>query len=110
MDEAKEAPRRRMSRRGTLLGSLIAIIAVAGLAWLAWDLTHQPSAAATAGGPGTSARGRGGPGAGPPPTVGVARAERADIPVVLEALGTVTPAATAIVRPQVTGVLQQVLY
>jgi multidrug efflux system membrane fusion protein len=42
--------------------------------------------------------------------VGVAVAERADIPIWVEALGTVTPAATVTVRPQVSGVLKQVLY
>jgi multidrug efflux system membrane fusion protein len=53
--------------------------------------------------------GRGGrrwrPAAGPAPgatTVGFAVAEAADIPVNLEALGTVAPQATVRVRPQVT--------
>jgi multidrug efflux system membrane fusion protein len=38
----------------------------------------------------------------------VATAEQVDIPVTLEALGTVTPAAVATVRPQVSGVLQKI--
>jgi multidrug efflux system membrane fusion protein len=42
--------------------------------------------------------------------VGVATAERASIPLLLEALGTVTPQATVFVRPQVSGVLQKVLF
>jgi multidrug efflux system membrane fusion protein len=46
----------------------------------------------------------------PATTVGVAAAEKADIPVTLEALGTVTAAATTTVRPQVTGILQSVLF
>ncbi|MBQ5949485.1 efflux RND transporter periplasmic adaptor subunit, partial [Massilia sp. ST3] len=37
-----------------------------------------------------------------------ATAEQADIPVTLEALGTVVPAATATVRPQVSGVIQKI--
>jgi multidrug efflux system membrane fusion protein len=37
-------------------------------------------------------------------------AERSDLPVWVEALGTVVPAATVTVRPQVNGVLKQVLY
>ncbi|HSW24798.1 MAG TPA: efflux RND transporter periplasmic adaptor subunit, partial [Burkholderiaceae bacterium] len=41
---------------------------------------------------------------------GTAVAERADIPVTLEALGTVSPLATVRVRPQVSGVLTEVLY
>jgi multidrug efflux system membrane fusion protein len=43
-------------------------------------------------------------------TVGVGKAERADIPITLEALGTVTPAAVATVRPQVGGVLQKIVF
>jgi multidrug efflux system membrane fusion protein len=42
--------------------------------------------------------------------VGVAQAEAQDIAIVLEALGTVTPAATVTVRPQVSGVLKQVVF
>ncbi len=42
--------------------------------------------------------------------MGVATAEQADIPVVLDALGTVTAAATTTVRPQVSGILQKVLF
>jgi multidrug efflux system membrane fusion protein len=42
--------------------------------------------------------------------VGVATADKADIPVVLDALGTVTAAATTTVRPQVSGILQKVLF
>jgi multidrug efflux system membrane fusion protein len=40
----------------------------------------------------------------------VATAERASIAVTLDALGTVTPLATARVRPQVSGVLEKVLF
>ncbi|MDB5907359.1 MAG: efflux transporter periplasmic adaptor subunit, partial [Massilia sp.] len=53
---------------------------------------------------------RGGGRGAPATTVGVATAERADIPVVLDALGTVTAAATATVRPQVSGVLQKISF
>jgi len=42
--------------------------------------------------------------------VGVATAERASIAVTLDALGTVTPLATVKVRPQVSGVLDKVLF
>jgi multidrug efflux system membrane fusion protein len=42
--------------------------------------------------------------------VGVATAEKADIPLWLDALGTVTPSATVTVRTQVSGVLKQVLF
>jgi len=105
---------RRLSRTARLLGALIALVALAGLGWLAWDLTHEPTATA-AGGPGGPRGGGGGGGRGPgggtpPTTVGTAVAERTDIPVMLEALGTVTPAATVTVRPQVSGVLKDVMF
>jgi len=106
-------------RSRKILGSVIAVAAMAGLGGLAWYLTHQPPSAGGAagmqgpGGPGPG--GPGGPGGGggrraPATTVGVATAEKADIPVTLEALGTVTAAATTTVRPQVSGILQSVLF
>ncbi|MDR7049754.1 multidrug efflux system membrane fusion protein [Duganella sp. 3397] len=112
------ALRRPKSRRSKIIGGVIAVAAMAGLGGLAWYLTHQPAAPM----PGAPAAGPGGPGAGgpggaggnrrgaPATTVGVATAEKADIPVTLEALGTVTAAATATVRPQVSGILQKVLF
>ena len=105
-------PRRRW------LGSLIAIVCLALLGWLAWYLTHQPKqnnqqatpvGGPPGGGPGGPGGGAGGGGRGAPPsTVGVAVARRADIPVMIEALGTVIPAANVTVRPQVSGVLTQI--
>ncbi|HJV96459.1 MAG TPA: efflux RND transporter periplasmic adaptor subunit [Albitalea sp.] len=103
MDPQPHPAPRRLSRRAAWIASGMALIALAGLAWLAWSLTH-PAASASGAGPG---RGRGGT---PATTVGVASAERADIPVLLEALGTVTPAATVTVKSQVSGVLQQVMF
>lgn len=116
-------PRRRW------LGALLALLFVGGLAGLAWTLTH-PSADDGGGGPGGSpgaARGAsgasragsgaggfgGGPGrrGGPPPTtVNFAVVGTADIPITVDALGTVTPSATITVRPQVSGVLTKVLF
>ena len=61
----------------------------------------------------SSPSGAGGPSGrrGPPAsTVGVATAKLASIPVTLEALGTVTPQASVKVRPQVSGVLDKVLF
>ncbi|MDP1565734.1 MAG: biotin/lipoyl-binding protein, partial [Polaromonas sp.] len=98
-------PRQRMSRRTRLVGSLVALLALAGMGWLAWHYTRP--ATETSAGPG-------GPGAGgrraPATTVGVATAEQASIPIVLDALGTVTPQATVRVRPQVSGVMQKVRF
>ena len=94
-----QAPKKRR-----WLGTTIAIVLVAGLGALAWHLTHQGKAGAgAAGGPG----GRRGP---PATTVGVATATSADLPVYVDALGTVTPSATVTVQPQVSGVLTKVAF
>ena len=115
----------RPKKRSKLFGGIIAVLAMAALAALAWYLTHRtpqgaggPGAAGAAAGARGGAGGGGGPGGGggggggrrgaPATTVGVATAEQVDIPVTLEALGTVTPAAVATVRPQVAGVLQKI--
>jgi membrane fusion protein, multidrug efflux system len=96
-------PRKRLSRRATLIGSLLALLLLAGTGWLAWHLTRPASEADGAGRPG-------GPNRRTATTVGVATAERAGIPIVLEALGTVTPQASVRVRPQVSGVMEKVLF
>jgi membrane fusion protein, multidrug efflux system len=107
-------------QRSRLVGSIVAILAMVALGALAWYLTHRTPEGA--GGPGAAgarqggapggagARGPGGPGGrgAPATTVGVATAEQVDLPVTLEALGTVVPAAVATVRPQVSGVLQKI--
>ncbi|MFI4964061.1 MAG: efflux RND transporter periplasmic adaptor subunit [Caulobacterales bacterium] len=80
---------------------LLVLAAVAGLVWLAVSLAQGGKSA----GPG----GRGG-GRRPTTTVGVATAATSDIPITLDALGTVTPAATVTVTPQVSGVITQILF
>ncbi|HEX7687110.1 MAG TPA: efflux RND transporter periplasmic adaptor subunit, partial [Burkholderiaceae bacterium] len=92
-------------RRRRWLGTLIALLSIAGLGLLAWHLTHKPKSA-YAGGPGGGRRS----GGAPATTVGVAAATRADIPVYIDALGTVTPSATVTVTPQVSGVLTKVSF
>ncbi|WP_313073058.1 efflux RND transporter periplasmic adaptor subunit, partial [Melaminivora sp.] len=62
------------------------------------------------GGHGPGGPGFGPPGAGAGATVGTARAQEGDIPVLIEALGTVTPPVTATLVPQVSGVLTEVLF
>jgi len=118
-DKEKTTTTPQRTRKSRIIGAIVAILAMVGLGALAWHLTHQ----APAGGPGAGGRGQGGAGAGrggpggaggrggmPATTVGVGKAERADIPVTIEALGTVTPAAVATVRPQIGGVLQKILF
>jgi len=114
-------PPTRPRKRSKVIGSIIAVLAMIALGALAWYLTHRTPQGAGAAGPGAAAGARSGAGAGPggggpgggrrgapATTVGVATAEQVDIPVTLEALGTVTPAAVATVRPQVSGVLQKI--
>lgn len=120
MDALTSKPTR--SRRGKIIGSIIAVLAMAALGTLAWYLTHQPKEGPGGGAAGMQGAGPGGPGGpgggggggrggrGMATTVGVATAEVADIPVSLDALGTVTAAATATVRPQVSGILQKISF
>ena len=51
-----------------------------------------------------------GGGGGPAATVGVARARQGELPIVIAALGTVTPVTQVVLRPQVSGVLTEVLF
>ncbi len=101
------------------LGRIVALLLVLGLAGSAWWLVQRANApaapAARGGGPGGP--GGGGPGGGPPgmggggaATVGVARARQGDLPVLVNALGTVTPVTQVVLRPQVSGVLTEVLF
>lgn len=127
-DSDSPSPRKPLSRRASLVGTLIALLVMAGVGGLAWYLTRPQAAAGPGGaaalpgapsGPGGGVPGgAGGPGAGgggggrgaPATTVGIATAEISRIPVTIEALGTVTPQATVRVRPQVSGVMQKVLF
>lgn len=49
-------------------------------------------------------------GAGVPQTVGVAKVTTGDVPITINALGTVTPLATVTVHPQVTGPLTKIAF
>ena len=115
----KELPRLPVSRRAKWIGAVIAIFVLAGLAGLTWYLTRPSSllvtpssAGASPGGPvGATGPGGGSGGGGRgASTVGVATAEKASIPVTLDALGTVTPLASVKVKPRVSGVLDKVLF
>ncbi|WP_419815283.1 MdtA/MuxA family multidrug efflux RND transporter periplasmic adaptor subunit [Glacieibacterium sp.] len=104
------APRRR--RWGSVVMVVIAILAGAG--FLYW-LTHRPpaeDASGFGGGAGGGGGGRGGPGGGrrPPTTVGIFKVIQADVPLTVDALGTVTPPVTATVRTRIAGTLDKVLF
>ncbi len=85
-------------RRFAWLPLVLVIVVLGGLVWFAVARKQNDS------GPTGAPRGR------PAATVGVAKVEQRSFPVEFDALGTVTPIATAAVRAQVSGVLQQVLY
>ncbi|NVM88842.1 multidrug efflux system membrane fusion protein [Variovorax sp. SG517] len=109
-------------RRRRWMGSLLALLLLAVLGGGAWYLVQRSKmpAAGPGAGPGAGRQGgpggpggpggRGGGGGAASSTVGIATARQADIPVQLEALGTVTPLANVIVQPQVSGVLTAVLF
>ena len=87
-------------RHSRLAASALALLALGALAGLSWFLSHRNAANQS----GPNARFRA------VATVGVAAAARADVPIYLDALGTVTPLATAVVQAQVSGVLTRVYY
>jgi multidrug efflux system membrane fusion protein len=72
----------------------IAIVVGAG-----WYITTHHASAPTQGG-----------GRGQATPVGIAAAAKADVPIVIRALGTVTPLATVTVKAQITGQLVQVAF
>ena len=110
-------PERPPSRRRRWLGALVAVLVLGALAGGSWYLVHRPAPEARngfAGGP----PGRGGPGGFGGSggagfglvTVGHAAVVPARIPINIDALGTVTPLATITLKPQVGGVLTEVLF
>src|SRR4051812_45594999 len=91
-----------MTRLRTLLGigMGVAIVVAAG-----WYITTHSSSTPQAG------AGRGGRfGQGQATPVGIAAASKADIPIVIRALGTVTPLANVTIKTQITGQLVQVSF
>jgi multidrug efflux system membrane fusion protein len=80
----------------------LCIIFLCALAWYFFHKSAATGANGSTGWPGTAGSGRNAT------SVGIATVETADIPITLNALGTVTATATAIVRSQVSGVLQQI--
>lgn len=88
------------ARRRRWVGTVVAVGTVALIAAAAWYLVQRSQA------PG----GGGFPGGRPMVTVGEATARESRLPVAIEALGTVTPLATVTLRPQVSGVMTDVLF
>ena len=96
-------PARPPSRRRRWVGGLLVIAALAGLGGLSGWLLSRPQQ------PQTGMFPPGGPDAFMV-TVGHAVAQPAELPVTLDALGTVTPLVTVTLTPQVGGVLTEVLF
>jgi len=106
-------------RERGLIGWLVLIVAallIGGLIW--WVVANKSKEAPDQGG------GFGPPGAGGPPgasggggrkgrggaIVNAAKAEKGDMPVIVSALGTVTPSATVTVKSQISGQLMSVAF
>ncbi|ASW00485.1 MdtA/MuxA family multidrug efflux RND transporter periplasmic adaptor subunit [Paraburkholderia aromaticivorans] len=108
---APNGARGRVKRhRGRNLALIVAALAVLGFGlwrWHPWGGPGGGASAASGGGPG-----RGGPGgmANLAQPVHVATATQGEMPVVLTALGTVTPLANVTVLPQLSGTLQDVYF
>jgi membrane fusion protein, multidrug efflux system len=89
-----------MNRLRTLLGIGVGVAVVVGAAW--YFTTRTPAA--------TAARSGGRNAANQAVTVGLATVAKGDIPIIVKALGTVTPLATVTVKTQITGQLIQVAF
>ena len=100
------------------LGTIVTLLLIAALAGGAWWLVQRakaPSAAGAGAGGGGPRGGPGGPGGpggggGVSTTVGSALARQGDLPVLVDALGTITPPTTITLQPQVSGTLIEVLF
>ncbi|RQS17828.1 MdtA/MuxA family multidrug efflux RND transporter periplasmic adaptor subunit [Burkholderia sp. Bp8998] len=110
------SPAARRPRRTLMIGTL-AVIVIGGLLWWhPWSRSQADAAAAGSAASGASAggghRGRGGPAAmaNVPQPVSVATATQGEMPIVLSALGTVTPLASVTVKTQLSGYLQSVAF
>ncbi|RKU01558.1 multidrug transporter subunit MdtA [Burkholderia sp. Nafp2/4-1b] len=116
------SPAARRPRRTLVIGTL-AIAVIGGLLWWhPWNRTPADALAAGSAASGASAgasgaaggghRGRGGPAAmaNVPQPVSVATATQGEMPIVLSALGTVTPLASVTVKTQLSGYLQSVAF
>lgn len=91
----RREPPRRVSRRSTI----IVVVAIALAALFAWWLGKNAQSHAA----GQNRR-------RPATTVALAVAQRGDVPITVDALGTVTPLATSTVRALVSGDLQRVSF
>src|SRR5258708_23466218 len=104
---------RRVVWRTTINIVVVIVVALTLAALLTWCVSN--GAGQGAGGPGggrgaPGGRGGGGAGGRPAITVGVAKIGLGDIPITVDALGTVTPLATVSVNARVSGTLERVTF
>ena len=99
-------PRFQQLRSSRFISLLLVLVCLAILGGCAWYLVHRNAETAQANGNGFGFGG----GRRATATVAFATATLADIPIRMEALGTVTPIAAATVRAQVAGVLTRINY
>jgi multidrug efflux system membrane fusion protein len=92
---AKPAPRRR-----SFVGRLALIVAIAALAVFAWQKFERVEA--------PTGSEKGGRNSQPPQTVRVAAAALGDMPITIDALGTVAPFETVTIKTQIAGKLMAV--
>lgn len=113
------SPAARRPRRTLMIGTLAAVVIGGLLWWQPWNRTPAAGSAAAGASAGSGAssgagghRGRGGPAAmaNVPQPVSVATATQGEMPIVLSALGTVTPLANVTVKTQLSGYLQSVSF
>lgn len=106
------APGMVKRHRGRNLALIIAALVILGFVLWRWHPWGAASGASGAGAASGGRPGRGGPGgmANMAQPVHVATATQGEMPVVLTALGTVTPLANVTVLPQLSGTLQDVYF
>jgi multidrug efflux system membrane fusion protein len=93
-----------MKRLRTLIGIGVGLAVVAVGGWYLATHSGQSATAARQNGGGRFGAG------GAPTTVGLATVAKGDIPIIIKALGTVTPLANVTVKTQITGQLQVVSF
>lgn len=111
--EPSSAP--SLSKKGKLKSWIISLIVLALIFLLIAYITHNNKAntqkSASHGHHGKSSKmGPPGDDGDMPVTVSIVKSKTADVPIVVEALGTVTPVSTITVKPQVSGYIKRILY
>lgn len=113
-NEPSSAP--SLSKKGKLKSWIICLIVIGFIFFLIAYIAHHNNTNTKKAGASHSRHGKsskmGPPGddGDMPITVGIVKSATADVPIVVEALGTVTPVSTITVKPQVSGYIKRILY